>query len=150
MGNASQFRKDIEKAYDQKVIQRFVEFQKRITLEAAQEAQRLSPVWSGEFRHGHNVSVGTPDYTLPPENGDARATRWPDTPDYILPAQPMASYSGQLAGLRPFEKTYVANGVPYSRKIEFGGHSMQAPEGVYRPTAMKIRSKYAGRKLTVS
>lgn len=144
MPNARGFKRQLQLAYDDKVIGGFVEFHKAVTLSLIREIVKSPVVWSGVYRQGHNVSVGRPDYTPPPDNPDAKATRWPDTPDIVFQARPLAEYARALSELKPFEKTYIATSVPYARRIEFDAHSRLAPAGVYGPAITVVKVKYSG------
>ena len=144
MPNAKGFRKQLSLAYEEKVVGGFVEFQKAVTLSLLRAIVANPVVWSGNYRFGHNVSIGRPDYTLPPVNADALATNWPDTPDVVYQAKPLSEYAAKLSTLQPFKNTFIATGVPYARKIEFDGHSKLAPAGVYEPAITVVRIKYSG------
>lgn len=142
------FDKQVDAAYEKKVVQKFVEFHKAVTLDAYQKVstdsrdagfEYGSPVWSGAFRASHNLSVGAPDFTPGPvpEAGE----RWPDEPDAIIQATALSKVAQILLALKPFGQTFIANAKPYSRKLE-NGYSLKAPEGIYKVAAMSVIAKY--------
>lgn len=144
MPDARGFKRQLKLAYDEKVIGGYLEFQKAVTMSLIREIIKSPVVWSGVYRRGHNVSVGRADYTPPPENPDARATRWPDTPDVVFQAKPLSEYASSLSALQPFQSSFISTAVPYARRIEFDGHSRLAPAGVYGPAIIVVKAKYSG------
>lgn len=148
MSNINQFSADIDKAFDEKVVQNFVEFHRAVALDAFRKVAADtrstgfafgSPVWSGSFRSGHNISLDTPDFTPPQKNPSA--DRWPDEPDQVLQAPPVSQAAQVLLALKPFRQIFIANAAPYARRLE-GGYSLKAPEGVYKVTAMSVIEKF--------
>lgn len=156
MSNVGDFERDLERAYAQKIIPKFLEFHKSVVLRAYQLIIRDSrdvglahgsPVWSGRFRASHNVSIGVVDGDVASPNPAAQFVRWPTPPDTILNAKGVAYVSAVLSKLRPFDIVYISNSLPYARKIEAGGFSLKAPNGVYQVAAntLKVQLQTSGR-----
>lgn len=104
-----------------------------------------SPVWSGRFRASHTIAVNVPDTATKPPHPDTvgkGATRWPDEPDGIYNATPVSYAAQKLTALKPFDIVYIANALPYARKIELGHSKLKAPAGVYEATAIAVRAKF--------
>lgn len=150
MTGINQFSADIDKAFEEKVVQNFVEFHKAVALDAFRKVivdsrsvgfANGSPVWSGSFRSGHNLSVDAPEFT--PPTPVAEGERWPDEPDQIIPAPPVSEAAMKLMALRPFRQVFIANAAPYARRLE-GGYSLKAPEGIYKVAAMAVIEKFKG------
>lgn len=156
MSNFDAWSKDLERQFEERLVQRFVQKHRAITIDALKDistdSMRVgfsngSPVWTGRFKGSNNVSIGAPDTsTLPPHPETAEGLRWPDAPDSPYKSPSLAEASIKLTGLKPFEKTYITNALPYARRIE-EGYSPKAPEGVYEVTAERMVAKYAGTKL---
>lgn len=150
-GSLEKFNADVDAAYNKKVVQGFLEFHRAVSLDAFKKVssdsrdvglQFGSPVWSGWFRSGHNISIGAPDLTPPEPNPDAEGVRWPDEPDSILPAPALSQAAQVLLALNPFSIVYIANAAPHARRLEGGWSKLKAPEGVYKITAMAVIGKY--------
>ena len=148
MDNFAQFEKQLTKAYDQKVVNRFVEFHKTVALDALREvgadatAQGAfgSPIHTGRFRRSHNLTVGSPaGKNAPPLPG---AAPWPRkvAKPYNAPSLSEARLKLDLE-LKPFGKVFITNSLPYSRRLE-GGYSPKAPNGIYQVTAVRLTAKY--------
>lgn len=153
MSDLQKFSADIDRAFESKVVQTFVEFHKAVSLDAYKKVSADSrtvgfdfgsPVWSGQFRHGHNLSLDAPDFTPPKPNPEVlEGLRWPDEPDAVLPARALSGAALVLAALKPFRQVFIANAAPYARRLE-GGYSLKAPEGVYNITALSVINKFKG------
>lgn len=162
MANQSQFEADVDKAYDKKVVQTFLAFEKAVIMTAGAMLARDtrdtgvsgkyaaatggdvvgSPVWSGSFRAGHNLSLDAPDFTPPPVSPEiAEGLRWPEEPERILNAKPMSEYAQKLIPLRPFGVAYFTNAADYARKLE-NRYSPKAPDGVMRVVAAATVQQY--------
>jgi hypothetical protein len=155
--NFAAFEASLEKAFEEKVVQRFVQKHKAITMRALQEAgadsrevsfEHGSPVWTGRFRASHQLGVGEPATPAPapqhPEVGEG--LRWPTEPDSPYRANSLAGYAAALLQLKPFDKTFVSNALPYAQKLE-KGYSPKAPEGIYGIIASRLFRRYANTKL---
>lgn len=160
MSDLQQFSKDIDKAFAEKVVRQFVEFHKAVALDAFKKVSADtrqvglafgSPVWSGQFRHGHNLSLDAPDFTPPTPNPEvAEGLRWPDEPDNVLSPRPMSEAAMKLRILRPFSQVFITNAAPYARRLEGGYSKLKAPEGVYKVTAMAVIQKFKGAAFNIA
>jgi hypothetical protein len=92
---------------------------------------KTSPVDTGRFRGNWQVSVDTPP-AGPLERDDKK-------PFGSRPGP--AVYDAALQALTGFEAgppIYIANNLPYARRLEYG-HSQQAPAGMVRVTVTEFR-----------
>jgi hypothetical protein len=145
---ALQFSRDLDKAFQEKVIAQCLEFHKKVALAAWRDITATarfaggahgSPFWSGRFRASNQISIGKPDFTtLPPMEGE----RWPNPVESPYKSRSVSEGAAALQGLKPFDKVFISNGLPYSRRIEYQGWSAQVPNGVYRVTAERMRQKF--------
>ncbi len=153
MADLPTFLKEVDAA-NERVTRAVVEAHKAVAIKAyamiAADSRETgmrygSPVWSGRFRASHTIAIGAPDTATKPPHPDTvgkGATRWPDEPDGIYNAPP-ASYAAQkLTALKPFDIVYIANALPYARRIELGHSKFKAPEGVYDVTAVAVRAQF--------
>lgn len=150
--NINEWERALDDAFEEKVVQRFVQFQRRIALEAFKEVgtdsrdvgmEHGSPVWTRRFAGSHRIQIGSPDVSsLPMMQGE----RWPDEPDAQYQSPSLAEASAKLSALKPFETIYISNSLPYARRLE-GGYSPKAPEGVYGVTAERLVRKYTGARI---
>lgn len=144
--NYDEFERQINKAAEG-VVDQLVELHRTITLKAYRyitadsrtvSLQYGSPVWTGRFRGSFNVSIGAPNFsTLPPHPQVGEGLKWPDEPSTPYRAQGVNRAAAQLLGLQPFSTTYIANGVPYARRLE-NGYSLKAPSGVLGLAVAKV------------
>lgn len=154
MASLDLFLKTVEGSKET-AVRRLVEAHKAVSIAAYQmvaadtRATALrygSPVWSGRYRASHTIAVGAPDTRVKPPHPDTAgpgATRWPDDVSGPYGAPPV-SYAAQVVGsLKPFQVVYIANALPYARRIEAGHSRLKAPEGVYEVTAQALRLRFA-------
>lgn len=148
--NAAEFGRQIDVAYAKKIIPMFLEYHKSVVLKAYQLIVRDSrevslahgsPVWSGRFKASHNVAIGVVDGDVAAPNPSAQFVRWPDEPENILSAKGISYVSSVLVKLRPFDIVYISNSLPYARRIEAGGFSLKAPNGVYQVAATTLKAQ---------
>jgi hypothetical protein len=96
---------------------------RKVTLDLFRKVVLRSPVDTGRFRANWNVSYGTPDVTVTASKiksrGDAEAAK-----ALTLP----------VGGV-----TWLANGLPYSERLEYGW-SKQAPGGMVRLATAEFAS----------
>lgn len=153
MNNLNQWTKDIDQQFQEKVVQRLVQKHRTIALQAFREVitdsrtvgfAHGSPVWTNRFGASHRIAVGAVDgSSLPPH---PEKPRWPDEPDSPYKSPALAEASIKLTALRPFEKIFISNSLPYARRLE-QGYSKKAPEGIYNITADRMIARYAYTKL---
>lgn len=91
-----------------------------IAVEIWSQVTRMSPVDTGRFRASWNISEGSPDMSTQPEGNHGPPSR-------------------SHVSDRPFEKTFVSNGLPYGERLEFGW-SRQAPQGMVRITIAEMET----------
>lgn len=105
---------------------------RKATLDVFTAVVLKSPVDTGRFRANWNVSVGAPDTSTTESTDQARGQ-----------VEAAKALTLPLGGV-----TYIANGLPYARALEYG-HSQQAPNGMVRLSAMEyadyVRSAVAAR-----
>ena len=78
----------------------------------------MSPVDSGRYKNSHYISKGKPSEEVSGDNFDGQAEAQKDR---VKPRLESASY-------------FISNNLDYALALE-GGHSTQAPSGVYAPGA---------------
>lgn len=144
---AAKFSQQLDAAYQEKVIAQCIEFHKKVALAAWRDitatasfagGKHGSPFWSGRFRASNQISIGQPDFTVKePKKGT-----WPHPVANPHESRTPAEGAAALQGLKPFDKVFISNGLPYSRRIEYQGWSAQVPNGVYRVTAERMRQRF--------
>lgn len=90
---------------------------RKITFDIFRGVVLKSPVLTGRFRANWNVSLGAPNYETSEATGQAR------TDGEVRKA----------LGFKAGGTTYLTNGLPYARRLEYG-YSQQAPAGMVRLT----------------
>lgn len=108
------FRRDIE-AETKGMLERIEDY-------AYERVYALSPVDSGRYRSNHNRSRANPDYST-----DWKKTRGKDKAP---------------TGVKPFDVLYIANGLPYARRIEFHSWSHKAAGGVYQAALKAAKARF--------
>ena len=95
---------------------------RRATAQLWKAVVTKSPVLSGQFRDNWNASTGAPDTTtrIPAENGHG-----------IREAARGASFAA--GGV-----TYLSNGLPYGRRLEYEGWSKKSPNGMVRISVIEF------------
>ena len=114
------FSSDINHFFEVEVRDGFSESVGEVAGYTMSQLQAKSPVDTGAFRANHNVSVGSPDFSFSKSKTNANTT---------------------IPDVEPGEPIFLANGAPYGSALE-GGHSNQAPSGVYGLAAQSARGKY--------
>jgi hypothetical protein len=99
-----------------------------VTLEAFTSVVRMSPVDSGLFRGNWQVSDGAPP-SAPTAATDKSG------------AQTIALGSREIAKVRPYGRTWIANLLDYAQCLE-DGHSQQAPAGMVAVTIARLRALF--------
>lgn len=142
--NVNEFNREIDK-FKKKVKTQLVRFHKDIVISLYREITTLSPIWSGQFRGNHNISIGGMD-TAVRFNPAAGTTKWPETPNFILRPRGDRYIKGRLSSLKAFQNVNITNALNYALELE-GGKSPQAPAGVYLIAATKVSFRFRGRKV---
>lgn len=107
---------------------------KKITSESLNLVVFSSPVDTGAFRGGWNVSLGMKNLSF-----DSEALQ--------SDAQVMSRNLSEIDKITLKTRTInVSNGAPYGSKLEYLGWSDQAPGGMVRISAGKIAAKYGIRR----
>lgn len=118
------FQLQLDRAYERKVDQRVSEATRWIALEALRRVIQKSPVAEGRFRGNWQAALSVrPDGVLDVVDPDGAAT--------------LAEGSRNISQLKPYEVVFLANNVPYARKLE-DGYSQQAPAGVVGITVAEL------------
>ena len=148
------FMADLEKAIVIKIIGQTEEYAKAVALNlyrdisaTANEAGGLfgSPLWSGRFRASNNISVGSPDFSFLPPN--PAAGRYPNAVNPQYPSNKISDAAAKIRSLKIGQVVFIANGLPYAKRIELDGWSAQVPNGVYRVAKERAIQKFDGIKL---
>ena len=160
MVDLAAFNKQIDNFTAKEMLPAFVEVHKAVALKffksvssgANQSGFKFgSPQWSGRYRASHTIRIGSIDTSVKPKHpattGKGR-TYWPDDIDSPYKPTPLSFAARALLGLKPFQTIFIANSVPYVRRIEFDGHSLQAPNGVYQVALAQLKSELRNFKLT--
>lgn len=124
--NAFQFAINLEKLANELTDELMLKVTKKIALQALGGVVRKSPVDTGRFRGNWNVSIGEPNWTTTFEvdkSGPATIARGEEV----------------ITSIPPYRVIWIANGLPYARRLETGW-SKQAPLGVVAITAAEIQS----------
>lgn len=104
-----------------------------------------SPIASGRYVSSIRVAINDVDTSTEPADKDYR---YPPgrglraLPPRTIPNRQNAQKVAAL--LRRFklgDSIYISNSVPYARRIEIGGHSWQAPGGVFTPTVRAVLAR---------
>ena len=94
-----------------------------------------SPVATGRYYNSHTIRIGSIDTRVKPDN-----PRGQDSPYSGLP---LSQAAAAISNLKLSDVVYIANSLPYARKIEFEGWSKaKAPHGVYRVAANLVKVKF--------
>ena len=153
MADLSTFSRALDDSKE-RAVRGLVEAQKAIATKAysmiAADSRSVSlkygsPVWSGRYRASHTIAIGTPDTSV--KEAPQVDVRWPDEPSTVLNAPPVSRAAQVLSGLKPFSVVFIANALPYARRIENGYSKLKAPAGVYEATAQAVRSLYGRLRL---
>ncbi len=113
--------------------------QEKIHGKSQQLVRKVGQTLYNEMSSGGKYSPGTPIDT-----GFARGS-WAaniGTPAAGSPgneATAIAQVTGVVDSMNPGEVLYVTNNAPYIRRLEFNGHSKQAPDGFIRVAAAAIQ-----------
>jgi len=96
---------------------------RKIALDLLRKITDRTPVDTGRLRASWNLSDDQPDPSVAPKGintGTGKIT---------------ATFT------RPFGQTWISNNLPYALKIEFDGHSKQAPSGMARISVAEIEAE---------
>lgn len=92
------------------------------TFQLFNAVQLRSPVDTGRFRGNWNVSYNAPDFVTTPSTNANRAA-----------IEVQKALTLPVGGI-----TYMSNGLPYARRLEYG-YSKQAPQGMVRISVREFR-----------
>lgn len=121
--NVSQFSADLAK-FAEAIDLDIKTAVKVVCIEAFRRVVMRSPVDTGRFRSNWTLAEAAPLLTIAPELPKG-------APTAAIPAPP----AFQLAS--PYTIVWIANGLPYAERLEFGW-SGQAPAGMVRLTAAEL------------
>lgn len=105
-----------------------------------------SPVASGRYVASMRIALNEadtssepadPHYHYPPGKGPR-----PLPPRTIAQTQIAARVASLMRTFKLGDKVIISNSVPYSRRIEVGGHSWQAPGGVFFPAVRRAIARF--------
>lgn len=102
-----------------------------IAAEALEMVVKASPVDTGAFRESNRVSIDEPDYGAEDEGTNEKAQSVIDAGLAVI-----------ADADEPYQAIFIQNNIEYGEILE-GGHSEQAPDGIYRPTYAHLRAKYS-------
>lgn len=111
--------------FEAKTLDKMSRAARKITLDAFSEVIRMSPVDTGRFRGNWQTAIGS----VP--SGTIEAT---DPSGNMV----IAKVSGVVAGMQAGDVIYMANNLPYARRLE-DGWSQQAPAGMVRLTVQRFQ-----------
>lgn len=124
-----------------------------LTTPISQAVEFGSPVASGRFVSSMRIGINQIDTTTsPPDPGyHYPAGKGPRAlPPRTIANNRISAASAKLQAFTLGDTVYITNSVPYVRRIEVGGHSWQAPNGVFGPTVRNVIRKFADSKLRIS
>lgn len=139
----AQIQKQIEKVMKTKVVDKIVAAHKAIALTAFQYVtadslqvglQYGSPVLTGRYYTSHTIGINTIHKEVAPVN--------PEGEDKPYKGLPLSLAAAALQGLKLGDTVYIANSLPYAKRIENGWSRFKAPEGVYGVTSEVITAKF--------
>lgn len=94
---------------------------RKVTLDLFSRVVLRSPVDTGRFRANWNVSYGQPNASVTTDTGQGR----------------IQAEIGGVATSPVGSVSYLTNGLPYARRLEYG-YSKQAPAGMVRLTVREF------------
>ncbi len=112
------FKADL-KAFAKKLDVDLSTVRRKVTLDLTKKITLRTPVLTGRLRSSWAVSDGAPSAYVAPEGTNAAP-------------RIEATFSD------PAQASYIVNNLPYATRIEFGGHSKQAPSGMVRISLAEI------------
>lgn len=137
--NISQFEKDLSTKGHEKFVRQVTEFYKSLVLTTFQYVSSDvmttgksfgSPVATGRFYNSHTIRIGSVDPRVKPEGKYKSGI-------------PLSQAAAAIANLKLSDIVFIANSLPYARRIEFEGwSSVKAPHGVYRVAANLVKVKF--------
>lgn len=87
-----------------------------------------SPVDTGRFRGNWQASLNTPKQGRLQQFDKSGASAINDMSSVVM-------------GLKMGQTFYLTNNLPYARRLEYGSHSKQAPNGFLRINVMRVQSE---------
>lgn len=147
--NANQFS-DAMRKDAKKVVARSAEAIRSMTLVFYHDVQtdvkggsgHGSPIASGRFAASMRLSLNQIDASTAPAD-EAYVYDRDNLHPRTIANRPISAIAATLRQFKLGDTIWISNSVPYVRKIEVGGHSWQAPDGVFGPTARKIAVQFA-------
>lgn len=157
MADLATFKRNLDLAYSERFIARFVEYHKKVSLvvfqylttDAAIGNNYGSPVYSGRFLASHNIAINKIDTSVVAEHPEVASGQvsWPDAPSYTLQAKGMSTAARVLAALKPFDMVYASNNLPYARDLELGKSKFKAPFPIFLTVALKVAARFSNVRL---
>jgi len=117
---SAQFRSRIEK------------LQRAAVLELFSSVIKSTPVDTGRLRGNWQATMGAP------ASGVVEVLAGATTPKGTVPPELESQVGAVVAKLSGDGSVYLANNLPYAARIEFEGHSKQAPRGMVRVNLVRI------------
>lgn len=111
-----------------------------------------SPVASGRYASSMRVGINQIDASTAPADPTYRYPKGHGPrplPDRTIKNTAVSRVAALLRTFKLGDTVYVSNSLPYSRKIEVGGHSWQAPGGVFFPTVRRVLAKFSNVNISV-
>lgn len=148
-GDADRFGRELDRAADE-VIAQAIEFHKTcaqtVFAMLVSDSRTVgltfgSPVWSGRYRGSFTIAINQIDHTYKPPNPKADPPYWPK--EVLGKYSPLAASDvrRKIERLRLGDVVYIANSLPYVRRIEFGHSKLKAPNGVFEVTVAAAEGK---------
>lgn len=146
----SKFSRDLDKAYQEKVVKATTEFVRTVVITAyryitansqAAGLQYGSPVLTGRYYSSHQISLNSINQAVQPPNpkGEARPYSGKSLSDARLVMQ----------NFKLGDTVYISNSLPYARRIENGWSKLKAPRGVYKVAAEAVKTRFKNARLKV-
>lgn len=142
MSDFNNFSKDLDKAFQKKVVNNATQFIQRLVLDlyttiTANSAKvgfsSGSPVLTGQYYTNHNIAINKISEEKTGKKGSEESP---------LPGLSLSRAQLTLRNFKLGDTVFISNALPYARRIEDGWSTMKAPQGVYRVAAELIKVKY--------
>ena len=141
MSNVEEFLREVHQFSREIVPEKFVEFHKKVVLDALSKLVRKTPVDTGRARLNWNVGIGAPDDSVREDTAPGKTA--PVAEGQMGEAGLEVFKRGLVAmsDLGPFQVVYVSNNVIYIEFLE-QGRSTQAPNGMLSLTMTELREMF--------
>ena len=105
-------------------MEKYVEVKRMSAFDVSSSIIMETPVKKGVLRNNWFVQIGSPSNETT-DDGDKSGQ------------QAIARINAELMGTTIVQDIYLTNNLPYAHRIEYDGHSGQAPEGMVRVNLLR-------------